>query len=206
MNSMTSDSELSKFSLIKQMISSIRQPKNLGDIPVLKAALLNLTSNRKVDTKGLVLDGSEINLSELLLLKKETFGFQYANFLLANGLSPLRTSAELKPVAKKYEYVCRQSIVHDFLHVILNFDTRYSGEIGVCAFLVAQRYTRWQVFLLLAALFIYPVLAPSEGLLIFKNAWRGFALGWKAEFALEFPFEYCWRAPAADIRRTLLNE
>lgn len=206
MNNLTFGSKLSKFSLIKQMISAIRQPQNLGDIPVLKAALLNLTCNRKVDTKGLVLDGSDIDLSELLLLKHETFGFQYANFLLANGLSPFRTSSELRPIAKRYEYVCRQSIAHDFLHVILGFDTRYSGEIGVCAFLVAQKYTRWQFFLLLAALVIYPLLAPSECLQIFKNAYRGFVLGWRAEFALEFPFEYCWRAPAEDVRRALLNK
>src|SRR5690606_31365296 len=74
-------------------------------------------------------------------LPRGTLGREYIALLDANGLTPFRISAQLDPaLLDRHAFVARYSLVHDIFHVLTGFDTSWSGELGVWAFVAAQRY------------------------------------------------------------------
>jgi len=79
-----------------------------------------------------IIDIDTCNVDDLLTLPKNTFGYAYADFMLRNGLTsdtraPVQyvDNAELAYIMKRYRQI------HDFVHVLLDFDVTVSEEIIV---------------------------------------------------------------------------
>lgn len=196
---------LFKFKLIAKLIRSALQTNQIGDIPLLKAEIFGLVPSRNFALQNLVKDGREIDTETLLYFPMDTFGCDYASFLKARNIKPIQFDRTLEIIANKHPFICRQFVVHDFLHVVLHFDTTYAGEMGVFAFLVGQNNTSWQKYFFALALIVYPLLSPLEVRQIFLNAKMGYQMGRRAVSVIEFPFESNFQLTTDQVRRKILD-
>lgn len=188
-----------------QIIKLSQKTDYLGDIAILKAEAFGVKLNPQHESKMQSVVGyhPKIDLEKLSQLPPETLGYHYAEHLKRNNLKPFEISPEVGQVAEKNVFSLRYAITHDIFHVLLGFDTRYAGEIGVLAFAAEQNYSPTLKFSLLMAQILYPLLAPQQIPEILSHFKRGRELGKTAAFLLSYPFEDHWEQPLATVKAEL---
>jgi ubiquinone biosynthesis protein COQ4 len=144
----------------------------------------------------------KIDLRELKKLPGGTLGHEFAEHMLANGLSPdalpvLTGSDELEFLrGHLYE-------THDIWHVVTGFGTDVAGELGLQAFYLAQ-FPGGLPSALLAGGFVNTVLyAFEERDERMRAIVRGWLLGKRAKPFFGVRWAELWQAPLVEVRARL---
>ncbi|MEM8777758.1 MAG: Coq4 family protein [Cyanobacteria bacterium P01_G01_bin.49] len=149
--------------------------------------------------KGLRL--GTIDLPKLHQLPKETFGYQYADHLIRNGLTPLQA----KSIENRHQYlIAHLTETHDIWHVVTGSNTDIFGEMKLEAFYVAQLYaSRFWLGLLTKNLLkavVYDVELSSRYLDAITEGW---IMARKAEPLFGIEWDQLWEIPLVQIRKDL---
>jgi ubiquinone biosynthesis protein COQ4 len=90
------------------------------------------------------------------------------------------------------------------IHVLLGFDTSWSGEMGVLAFNVGQRQGPVGPLGLAVALLVYALASPLRAHRTVRSLWQGFRMGRRATRSLLVErYEARWAEPIDQVRRDL---
>jgi ubiquinone biosynthesis protein Coq4 len=176
----------------------------LGDVAVLKVDALGKASDDIVAKLAPVRGYTPVlDLATLRRLPAGTLGNEYARFVDANGIVPLKVSAPVRERFRDNPYAIRYAMTHDLHHVLAGFDTTLAGEAGVLAFNVAQRTApigRWALAIVRG---LFAIAAPWRARAIARCVRRGFAMGRAAELVIAAPLESWFEDPIDDVRRRL---
>ncbi|MCA9716409.1 MAG: hypothetical protein KC468_17185, partial [Myxococcales bacterium] len=167
---------MTRLEVFREFRAAMADPERLGDVPALKSELGGTRAYPEIEAQ---LDGVRgfhptLDLEALARLPAGTFGHEYVRFLRVNELKPIVLTGALDPeLVARNAFVVRYGIIHDMVHVLTGFDTSWPGEVGVWAFVGAQRWSRTfrvaGVAALLVALFFSP--------LRLGRAWASFRRG-----------------------------
>lgn len=197
---------MTKLETFKALREAMRDPTRIGDVGIYKSELAGGGARKEIE-QALETMGDAfpaVDLDALAELPRATLGREYAEFLRANGLEAFRISDRIGPeLLRRNMFIARYSLFHDVFHVLTGFDTSPAGELGVWAFVAAQRYSAGHWLAVLAALLVYPFLAPRQILKIWHNLRRGVRMGRQARTLITVPFETMWDRPVAELRREL---
>ena len=203
---MTASTRWTKRQVFAELRRAMTDPDRLGDVSVLKSELAGTRARPQVEAElgALAEPLPRIDLEALRGLPVGTLGRGYADFLQANRLHPFALSGRLPPaIVRRNIFMARYGLVHDVFHVLTGFDTSLAGEIGVWAFVAAQRYALGHWLAAIVGLFVYPVLAPRRTLAIWRNFSRGRSMGRRARPLIALPFQDLWTRPVDTLRREL---
>ena len=182
----------------------MRDPDRLGDIAVYKSELggFRATPATEAALARVEVMLPEVDPQALLDLPRGALGREYAELLRAHDLTPFRISDRIEPaLLRRNLFLARYSLLHDVYHVLTGFDTSLAGEAGVWAFVAGQRY-RWSFWLVaFTACVAYPLVRPWQVFRIWRNAWRGAAMGRRAKSLITLPIEREWSRTVAELRR-----
>lgn len=200
---------MTKLETFKALREAMRDPTRIGDVGIYKSELAGGGAREEIE-QALASMGDtfpEVDLDELGALPRGSLGREYAEFLRANELEAFRISDRIGPeLLRRNMFIARYSLFHDVFHVLTGFDTSPAGELGVWSFVAAQRYSAGHWLAVLAALLIYPFLAPRQILTQWRNLRRGIRMGRRAATLITVPFETMWERPVAQLRRELSVE
>lgn len=191
-----------------QLVEAARRMRagQLGDGAILKADAVEARISPEVEAR---LEGVRgylpaVDVDALATLPDGSFGRAYADHMRGHGLTPFRVSEGFDPeMLRRNTFAARYAVTHDIFHVLLGFDMRLPGEMGVLAFATAQGYARVQRVALALALLLYPLMAPFEARRTFRCFREGWRLGKQAKFLLGVRFEEWWERPLVEVRRDL---
>ncbi len=145
-----------------------------------------------------------IELELLRALPAGTFGHACAHFLDARGLRPLLVSPPLAAeLARTNALAVRYPVLHDAFHVLLDFDTSLSGELGVWSFVAAQHYSPAFERAAAFARRLYPLLAPTKLAELRSARARAERMAHEAPCLIAEPLEQFWAEPLAALRARL---
>ncbi|WP_171162134.1 Coq4 family protein [Usitatibacter palustris] len=137
----------------------------VGDAAAYKAAAIGARAYPEIEArlKALADPLPQIDLATLRQLPAGTFGRAYADHMDCKGLRPLVVSPSVAAELAGADILAiRYAVLHDTFHVLLDFDTDLSGELGVWAFVSKQRYSpRFRRAGILARA-LYTVVAPIK--------------------------------------------
>ncbi|MBW4551123.1 MAG: hypothetical protein KME35_08440 [Aphanocapsa sp. GSE-SYN-MK-11-07L] len=142
-----------------------------------------------------------VDLPTLAQLPADSFGYAYAQHMLANHLNPISAG----PVETDLQYLgAHITETHDIWHVITGCNTNILGEIQLEAFYVAQlQSTRFWLALLTKNLLkavVYDIEASSQYM---KAICQGWQLGKQAKPLFGMPWQQLWSEPLQTIRANL---
>lgn len=196
---------MSKIETFRAYLAAMREGR-LGDAAVLKADCFvgggaSAEIERALRSLGNLPD---VDPAPLRALPRGTLGREYVELLDANGLQPFRLSDAIDDeLVARNIFVARYSLVHDVFHVLTGFDTSWAGELGVWAFVAAQRYTAGHWIAVGMACVLYPLIAPRQIPRLWHNLRRGVSMGRRAACLLTVPFEQQWTRSVVELRREL---
>jgi ubiquinone biosynthesis protein Coq4 len=178
---------------------------HLGDIAVLKADSIGSDLPRALRSELDPVRGYQvaIDLEDLLELPAHTFGYAYAHWMKDKGLSSfVLTEVIDTAMRRRCAYAVRYATTHDMVHVLLDFDTSWAGEMGVLAFAKGQGHG-WVVTLqIIMAWLIYP-LRSRRPLAVWRAYRRGLRIGRKAPFLLGRRLEERFDCDLCELRAEL---
>ncbi|MBC8071853.1 MAG: hypothetical protein IAG13_26235, partial [Deltaproteobacteria bacterium] len=184
---------------------ALRDPARVGDAAMYKAHMLGIPTEPRHAHELLALgELPRIDIEALRELPRGTLGREYVEFMAARGLHPFVVDSALeRDVLERNIGIARYAMMHDVFHVLTGFNTRWAGELGVWAFVAAQRYEPMHRFALAMGCLLYPLLAPLQIPQLWKNLRRGLAMGRRADRLLYLPLERWWARPVAQLREEL---
>ncbi len=184
---------------------ALRDPDRVGDAAMYKAHLLGIPTEPGLARELLALgELPRVDVEALRELPRGTLGREYVEFMASRDLHPFVVDPQFeREVLERYIGIARYAVFHDVFHVLTGFDTRWSGELGVWAFVAAQRYEPMHRFALAMACLFYPLIAPLQIPRLWKNLRRGLAMGRRADRLLSLPLERWWARPVAELRTEL---
>jgi ubiquinone biosynthesis protein Coq4 len=191
--------------LLAQAIRCFRAGR-LGDAAAYKSAALVAEAPPDLDARLMQLETPlpRIVLAELRNLPAGSFGHAYARFMDEHRLTPLTISAPVaEELGRHHRLAVRYLLLHDAFHVLLGFDTRLPGELGVWSFVAAQGYSPTYRRAAAAARWLYALMAPTEWRALRAARRRGLALAREAECLIAQPIERHWRDGLDEVRRQL---
>lgn len=197
---------MTRWELLSEFRAAMKDPERIGDAAVYKAELGRGRAYPEIEAQ---LDGvrgymPRVDLEALSRLPDGTFGREYVRFLAANRLHPIVPTDRADPaMIARNAFTVRYAIIHDMVHVITGFDTTWPGEVGVWAFIGAQRYSLGfrlaPIFALLVAPFRTPLRLPEAW-----RAWaRGRAMGKRAQLLLTLRLEERFEQRLPELRAEL---
>ncbi|HEX6242465.1 MAG TPA: Coq4 family protein [Polyangiales bacterium] len=158
-------------------------------------------AGRKLLAERPSIDSTGVDYGALRALPARTLGGAYARALQRQGLDPDVFQAppglpdELAYTAKRI----RQS--HDLWHVLTGLDTDIPGEIALQAFTEAQIQSKTAALIVRFGQLIFGRRYPALRGLVKRYR----ALGERAVYLLEVPWEEYWERDLDDVRRELLQ-
>jgi ubiquinone biosynthesis protein Coq4 len=184
---------------------ALRDPTRVGDAAMYKAQALGIPTDPRLARELLALgELPRIDLDALRELPRGTLGREYVEFMAVRALQPFVVDPKLeRDVLERNIGIARYAMFHDVFHVLTGFDTRWAGELGVWAFVAAQRYEPMHRFALAMGCLLYPLIAPLQIPRLWKNLRRGLAMGRRADRLLLLPIEQWWARPVAELRAQL---
>jgi ubiquinone biosynthesis protein COQ4 len=190
--------------LIAKGIRAYRQGR-LGDAAAFKAAAFGAKAYPEIERRlrELTVPFPTIDLTELRNHPSGSFGWTYARFMEEKHLRPFTVSPEAaEELARSYLLAVRYPLLHDAFHVLLDFDTSLAGELGVWAFVSAQRYG--PAFDRAASLgrILYPLVAPWRTRQLRESSARGRRLAAQAVCLIAQPLERYWPVSLQEVRET----
>ncbi len=165
-----------RWALLRQLLAAVRDPARLDEVPALKSELGGTRASPEIEAQLDAVRGHHptLSLDALLALPPTSFGHATGAFLRDQGLAPLGVSPDLDPeLVARNAFVLRYGAIHDMIHVLLGFDASWPGEIGVWAFVGAQRWSPTFRVAAVAALLVAPLRCPLR----LGAAWRAFQRG-----------------------------
>lgn len=181
-------------------LSAYRAGAPLGDVAVLK---LDALAAPNYALAALRRGSSPHDLPALRGLAAGTLGRAYADFLDANGITPLVVSPRIRAEFRAEPYALRYTATHDLHHVLTGFDTGLAGEAGVLAFNVGQGVAPISRAMLSLAAIVYTIISPTQARAIANNVRVGLAMGKSAKLVIAAPIESYFDEPLDDVRRRL---
>ncbi|MFN3202093.1 MAG: Coq4 family protein [Bradymonadia bacterium] len=179
---------------------------HLGDVAVLKCDAFGVDVRPPLREALAPVRGwiPEVDLDRLAELPPNTFGHALARFMRQNQLHPFVITDEIPDdMRRRNAFGIRYATTHDMFHVLLDFDTTWVGEMGVLAFAVGQRYTRWQALGAALAWLIYSVRSGFKLRALWRAWRRGRAAGRRAPFLLGLRLEERFESDLNALRREL---
>ena len=141
-----------------------------------------------------------IELDALLSLPAESFGHQWAAFMLEHQLNP-HFFENLQEHDDRSYLINRLHDTHDMWHVLLGFDTSEAGEAGMNAFTYAQSGSP-TTCMLMAAKLVRAIGADEQTRQqMMQNIARGYQLGMQARSFLAVAWEDHWETPLQQLRQ-----
>jgi ubiquinone biosynthesis protein Coq4 len=197
---------MTRWQLFREIRAAMADPARIGDVPALKSELTCARARPEIEARLDAVRGDHpvIDLEAAAALPASTFGFQYAQFLHENGLSPIVLTGNLPPdLVARNAFVIRYGAIHDMVHVLTGFDTSWPGEIGVWSFVGAQNYSLGFRITAWVALLVAPFRCPLQLRRAWRCFWRGRALGRQAELLLPLKLEDRFPLDLAQVRAQL---
>lgn len=168
---------MTRWELFTQIRAAMKDPDRIGDVAAYKGELSQARASAEVEAR---LDGvrgyrPKVDFDVLAGMPEGTFGREYARFMDANGLRPIRPTERVDAeMLARNAFTVRYASIHDMVHVLTGFDASWPGEVGVWAFVGGQRYSRGFSFAAVMALLVAPLRCPLQ----LGRAWRNFRRGW----------------------------
>ena len=178
----------------------------LGDAAAYKSAALVADAYPDVARRLRQLERplAPIALDELRRLPAGSFGHAYARFMDDRALTPLTVSAPVADeLGQRHLLAVRYLLLHDAFHVLLGFDTRLSGELGVWSFVAGQGYCPTYARAATAARWLYPIAAPTQRAALHDARRRGLELARDVPCLIAQPIDLAWEEPLDEVRRRL---
>lgn len=206
-HAMTHPHPMTKIQSLRRMLElAIHDRSKAGDIAVHKADVFFTAPTPELAERLTGIDPliPRLEPTALRALEPGTFGRAYIDFLDANGLRPFVVSDEMPPeVLARTAHWARYAVVHDMFHVLLGYGPDPSGEAGVYAFTLAQRYALAFWLFLPLAILVLPLLAPHRIPTTIRNARRGFRLGRRLDCVLAQPLDHRFADGLEEVRKDL---
>jgi len=178
---------MTRWQLFTQIREALKDPDRIGDVAAYKGELSKARASAEVEAQ---LDGVRgyrppVDFDALARMPAGTFGREYARFMEANGLRPIRPTDRIdEDMLARNAFTVRYASIHDMVHVLTGFDASWPGEVGVWAFVGGQRYSRGFSFAAVFALLVAPLRCPLRLGLAWRNFRRGWAMGKRARLIL----------------------
>lgn len=139
-----------------------------------------------------------VDLQDLAQLPANSFGYAYAQHMLANHLNPIQAGS----VETDLQYLgAHIAETHDIWHVITGCNTTILGEIQLEAFYVAQlQATRFWLALLTKNLLkavVYDIEVSAQYMEAMCQGWQ---LGKQAKPLFGMPWQQHWQRPLEALR------
>ncbi|TPV94888.1 MAG: hypothetical protein B7733_12700 [Myxococcales bacterium FL481] len=204
------DMRMTKLEVLRELRAALKAPDRLGDVAVLKGELAGGGAVRsELEARLAAMDGPfpQVDIDFLRTLPPASLGRHYAEFLDQNRLQPFRLTPRIsQELLARHRFIARYGLVHDVYHVLTGFDASLAGELGVWAFVAAQRYSWKHWIAVLVACVVYPLLSPRQIGQHWRCLRRGRAMGQSAEQLITVPFERLWERRVDELRRELRIE
>ena len=140
-----------------------------------------------------------VDFDYLLALDAQSFGHQWAQFMLLNNLDPHFFVNQNHDDPRTY-LINRMHDTHDMWHVLLGFDTSEAGEAGMNAFSYAQCFSP-TTCLLMAAKLVRAINGPENiRIEMMNNIVKGYQFGQEAYSLIAIALEEYWEAPLCALR------
>lgn len=193
-----------------RMVRALRHPERLGDVLALADVLAPPRAMRTlVDALGRSPSAASalrerprvgaVHLPTLRALPGGTLGHAFAEHLDAHGLNP---AALPRPeVHTDAEYVRAHMLeTHDVWHVLTGFGADVAGELGLCAFSLAQMGSPFAVGILAGGLANTLLFALPERDVRMRAIVRGWLLGKRAALLFGADWARMWDTPLEPLR------
>jgi ubiquinone biosynthesis protein COQ4 len=178
----------------------------VGDSAVYKAAAFGAPPWPEIDVRLRRIDDPfpSIDVNALGSLQPRTFGRAYVEFLKTNRLRPFAVSEHvIKELMPAHLLHLRYLLLHDAFHVLLDFDATLPGELGVWAYVSAQRYGSTYDRGVKLGRWLFPALAPWKIKQFRACISRGERLAKTSDSLICQPLEKFFPQPLADVRMAL---
>lgn len=142
----------------------------------------------------------EVNLQKLHQYPKKTLGYCYANHMIENELSPLKT----QEINNKYQYLAVHiTETHDIWHIVTGCNTNILGEIQLESFYVAQLYASRFWLALIAKNLMKAVVYDVEKSTQYMDAiTKGWIMAKQAEPLFGVQWNNFWETPLDEVRHS----
>jgi ubiquinone biosynthesis protein COQ4 len=170
---------MTRLEILRALRVAMADPTRVHDVAVLKGALTGSRASARVEARLDAVRGFHpvLDLDALASLPSDTFGHAAAGFLRTHGLSPFVPGDRLAPeLLRENAFLARYGAIHDLVHVLLGFGPDWPGEVGVWAFVGAQRWSWGMTSAAVVALLVSPLRVPLR----LGDCWRAFRRGWDA--------------------------
>lgn len=193
-----------------RMLRALRDPERLGDILALADVLAPPEAMRTlVEALGRSPPAAtalrerprvgDVHLPTLRALPAGTLGRAFAEHLDAHGLDP--AALPRRDVRTDAEYVRAHMLeTHDVWHVLTGFDADVAGELGLCAFSLAQLGSPFAVGILAGGLANTLLFAMPERDVRMRAMVRGWLLGKRAALLFGATWGRMWDMPLEEAR------
>ena len=139
------------------------------------------------------------SIESLLALDKQSFGYQWAHFMVTNQLDPHFFVNDHHDDPRTY-LINRMHDTHDMWHVLLGFDTSEAGAAGMNAFTYAQCFSP-TTCLLMAAKLVRAINGPENiRRKMMNNIIKGYQLGQESKSLIAVALEEYWGEPLSQLR------
>ena len=149
---------------------------------------------------------SNVNVVELLKMKKNTFGYSYGKFLDGHGFNPDdRPSVKYVDDEELAYVITRYREIHDFAHVICGLPPTVFGEVALKWFEMAQT----NVPMTALSAFVGPLrpdLSSEERTMLKKYVLWACKAGPTSELLLNVYFEKHYEKPLEELQREVFGE
>jgi len=140
------------------------------------------------------------SLDDLLTQPENSFGHQWAQFMMDNKLNP-KFFKNLGSNDIRSYIINRLHDTHDMWHVILGFDTSEAGEAGMNAFTYAQVGSPTTCMLMAAKLVRAIGMDDTIRHTMMHNICRGYTLGMRLSPFLAVAWEEHWSDDLSELRQ-----
>jgi adenylylsulfate kinase len=141
-------------------------------------------------------------LEELSRFPDGSLAKVFAEHMIHNKLDPdFYPPLEIR--TDEHYIIMRMRQCHDFLHVLLGFDTSEEGELGLQGFLMAQLASPLSMLLIGGTLLASPFKKQEKFFPYLGHAFQGWQMGRKAKPVFAFDYEANWHRPLTEVRREL---
>ena len=151
----------------------------------------------------------DLTPERLEALPDGTLGREYARFIRANGITPLKTLLAMGEPRSLPAYLARRAYkLHDLMHVVVDTDASVLGEVPIVAFSLGQATrgaARAPAMALAVLVMNIGIRRPWEMREAVRRAARWLEIGERASWHVAFRVEDHLDRPVAEVREAMLG-
>jgi ubiquinone biosynthesis protein Coq4 len=138
-----------------------------------------------------------------------TLGYEYARFIRANGITPLKTLLAMGEPTTLLAYQARRAYkLHDLMHIVLDTDATVLGEVPIVAYSLGQarrENARAPAMALAVLVMNIGLRRPQEMREAVRRAARWLDIGERALWHVTFRVEDYLERPVSEVREAMLG-